>query len=435
MSSKLKAKSKELLKLIKKETKSSPLFYTLLEDITFELKPLAPKVALPYTKKLAPAIPVMLELLVKEPNENYRLSLLAFFRAIPLEYLAPELFTTILKAIIEALHWDGNQEVKEEASKILFDHLVLTREVQENPQRAIVFYQLLFEEFSSLEEILQEEVNGRIKIRLTALFTLLARNLFSSSFQEIPFKSRVAIFRRISVLIPESYQLPILDYARKMIINSLPAIFQSLLELIPEEELRFDLIDSFLSRLLDAHDSLPIIYQEMHLSVLYKIASLLGEQYASKVIFKYLQLLETCQRTSHVKIIENFLAKLAREFNYGYRNKLIAYYQPLLKKYKEQKEGAVLSFKKTIPRNCYWCGTPVETQATVCPSCGKELLRCVICKLPISFEDDVGACSFCEAKGHLTHFEEWVKSQGKCPSCLRDLPLEGIVQISKNSSK
>ncbi|MHA1435210.1 MAG: hypothetical protein ACTSO7_15315 [Candidatus Heimdallarchaeota archaeon] len=65
--------------------------------------------------------------------------------------------------------------------------------------------------------------------------------------------------------------------------------------------------------------------------------------------------------------------------------------------------------------------------STTCTSCGKEILKCVVCKLPISFGEEIGKCSLCEAKGHLVHMEEWVKTQGKCPYCQQELPLQGVI--------
>ncbi|MBN1329729.1 MAG: hypothetical protein JXA54_09675 [Candidatus Heimdallarchaeota archaeon] len=78
--------------------------------------------------------------------------------------------------------------------------------------------------------------------------------------------------------------------------------------------------------------------------------------------------------------------------------------------------------------SCYHCGFPIESTTKVCPDCKSEILQCAVCKLPISFGDDIGICSLCEATGHLAHMQEWVKIQGKCPLCLQKLPLKGIIQ-------
>jgi len=79
---------------------------------------------------------------------------------------------------------------------------------------------------------------------------------------------------------------------------------------------------------------------------------------------------------------------------------------------------------------CYYCGNPFESvDLTHCSSCEKEIQKCIVCKLPISFGEDAGKCSLCEAIAHLNHFEEWLKTQGKCPQCLQKLPVEGIVPL------
>ena len=81
---------------------------------------------------------------------------------------------------------------------------------------------------------------------------------------------------------------------------------------------------------------------------------------------------------------------------------------------------------------CFYCGTPFDSiDQTICSSCEKEILKCSVCKLPISFGEDIGQCTLCESKGHLVHMEEWVKTQGKCPSCLQEIPLQGIEPIKE----
>ncbi len=85
--------------------------------------------------------------------------------------------------------------------------------------------------------------------------------------------------------------------------------------------------------------------------------------------------------------------------------------------------------------NCYYCGHPLEREEQICPDCNNEQIICSVCKLPVVFGDDVGSCSLCEAKGHLIHLQEWIKTQGKCPVCLQSLPLEGIVPEEVNRTK
>ncbi|MHA1200301.1 MAG: hypothetical protein ACTSQF_13325, partial [Candidatus Heimdallarchaeaceae archaeon] len=85
--------------------------------------------------------------------------------------------------------------------------------------------------------------------------------------------------------------------------------------------------------------------------------------------------------------------------------------------------------------SCYQCGFPIERSTEVCPDCKSDIPNCVVCKLPISFGDEIGSCSLCEAPGHLSHLQEWVKTQGKCPVCLQKLPVEGIVPEETKQKK
>ena len=77
-----------------------------------------------------------------------------------------------------------------------------------------------------------------------------------------------------------------------------------------------------------------------------------------------------------------------------------------------------------IPRyghfHCPNCQEIIEDRsANTCPSCGEAVLRCIVCKLPISSDDGIGKCSQCEGLAHLSHLQEWVKVNGTCPSCLQ----------------
>lgn len=102
---------------------------------------------------------------------------------------------------------------------------------------------------------------------------------------------------------------------------------------------------------------------------------------------------------------------------------------------KEDTDGIINDLKVKYS-TCYYCGTPIDSiDIKQCSSCQEEILKCSICKLPISFGEEIGKCSLCEAKGHLTHMEEWVKTQGKCPICLQDLPLQGIVPLIEELKK
>lgn len=79
---------------------------------------------------------------------------------------------------------------------------------------------------------------------------------------------------------------------------------------------------------------------------------------------------------------------------------------------------------------CYYCGYPIEKDSKTCSSCNIVVLSCMVCKLPISFGEEPGKCRFCEGASHLSHLQEWVKVKGKCPTCLKELTVEGIDQVT-----
>ncbi|MCE7745771.1 MAG: hypothetical protein GPJ52_11630 [Candidatus Heimdallarchaeota archaeon] len=84
---------------------------------------------------------------------------------------------------------------------------------------------------------------------------------------------------------------------------------------------------------------------------------------------------------------------------------------------------------KTKYYACYFCGELLERDTPICSACKKEVLICIVCKLPISFGDELGKCSLCEGLAHYVHFHEWLKVMGFCPNCSENIPIEGIVPI------
>lgn len=79
--------------------------------------------------------------------------------------------------------------------------------------------------------------------------------------------------------------------------------------------------------------------------------------------------------------------------------------------------------------SCRHCGYPIDKDSIMCEDCGEEVLRCVVCKLPVSLGDGIGQCSLCQAQGHIDHMQEWVSEKNKCPYCLQEMPIESIIPI------
>jgi len=100
---------------------------------------------------------------------------------------------------------------------------------------------------------------------------------------------------------------------------------------------------------------------------------------------------------------------------------------------KQIKEPIKLDTKPKV--TCFYCGSPMQINQEICYYCQENSLKCSVCKLTINFGDAVGQCTLCDAKGHLIHMQEWVKTQGKCPVCLQALSIEGIVPEEIHKAK
>lgn len=84
---------------------------------------------------------------------------------------------------------------------------------------------------------------------------------------------------------------------------------------------------------------------------------------------------------------------------------------------------------------CYFCGNPINKEDNICSGCGEKVVYCSVCKLNINFGEDTAKCPLCERFAHITHLQEWVKTQGKCPCCLQEIPIEGVVPVTKQLKK
>ena len=84
---------------------------------------------------------------------------------------------------------------------------------------------------------------------------------------------------------------------------------------------------------------------------------------------------------------------------------------------------------------CYYCGIDIDKDAKVCENCGKEILKCNVCRLPISFAEEFSQCKHCKTKAHISHLKEWVKVKGKCPTCQKNLTADDIQPIYEVANK
>lgn len=90
---------------------------------------------------------------------------------------------------------------------------------------------------------------------------------------------------------------------------------------------------------------------------------------------------------------------------------------------------------KSLHYNCYFCGYKLDRNSETCSSCGKDVMICFVCNLPISFEDKLGKCSLCGESAHLVHFQEWLKVLGLCPKCDQKLTPEGVIPITEENKE
>ncbi|MBD3189117.1 MAG: hypothetical protein GF308_00655 [Candidatus Heimdallarchaeota archaeon] len=126
------------------------------------------------------------------------------------------------------------------------------------------------------------------------------------------------------------------------------------------------------------------------------------------------------------------LENLAKQLSFSV-SALKDWLQTLPKKFGYEIIGTEIIFiePSKLPKalTCFYCGAPLSKEQEKCLDCGRAVLQCVVCKLPICFGEAIGKCSLCEAKGHLTHLQEWVKTQGKCPKCLQEkIDFKGLVR-------
>ncbi|MHA1220872.1 MAG: hypothetical protein ACTSQB_03995 [Candidatus Heimdallarchaeota archaeon] len=82
--------------------------------------------------------------------------------------------------------------------------------------------------------------------------------------------------------------------------------------------------------------------------------------------------------------------------------------------------------------SCFFCGAPLDKGADFCHACTKDVLKCAVCKLLISHGDPIATCPKCDSKGHLSHLHEWIKTQGKCPTCLQEIKLRNLIVSADN---
>jgi WD40 repeat protein len=88
-----------------------------------------------------------------------------------------------------------------------------------------------------------------------------------------------------------------------------------------------------------------------------------------------------------------------------------------------------------LNQTCFYCGEPITPEAIYCPGCHEEIATCAVCKLSIDFDNEVGVCVYCGAKGHLNHMKEAIKITGFCPVCRKAMDWDSELTVFKREPK
>jgi len=256
-------------------------------------------------------------------------------------------------------------------------------------------------------------------------------------------------FERIIKLDPENtnafFELGLL-YDEKGEINIAISYFEKVIEIEPDEVSTYYNLGQIYCE--NGNLNLAINYLEKAIELKPEDEEILTDlaELKEKLAVKKHKFTQLEERLNH--IIKNYsrisLKSLAKMLNFKTTFELQQFVVDLSGEKSYYIEGEYLVIPKNIEYKkskheakliCFYCGLPLEFGEEKCSSCNKAIIKCNVCKLAISFGDEAGKCSLCESIGHMDHFQEWVKTQGKCPTCMQKLPIDGIVPISEEIKK
>ena len=66
---------------------------------------------------------------------------------------------------------------------------------------------------------------------------------------------------------------------------------------------------------------------------------------------------------------------------------------------------------------CPDCKENIPKKSKFCPECGSALNTCPICQKQILKHENLAKCPYCEAKFHLEHILNLLKTSNLCPNC------------------
>ncbi len=70
-----------------------------------------------------------------------------------------------------------------------------------------------------------------------------------------------------------------------------------------------------------------------------------------------------------------------------------------------------------VKGKCTNCDKDILLGSQVCDSCEKEVIRCMICKLPLKKGQKLSECPNCKNPAHEDHWNLWINQKHNCPLC------------------
>ncbi|NHJ87616.1 MAG: hypothetical protein FK734_19300 [Asgard group archaeon] len=444
------------------------------------------------------SLPVLLEACVEDPDLYVRAEAVRSLGKLKakeatevlIDLLHKEDDYNFLVEVIEALGKIGGEDIVQELEKILDDDInedVRVKALQTlvemgSESSATIILALLFEDYNTTIRKEAGKALGYIgsKVVIPELIEFITNEVEDIELLEIVKNSLLMLGAKgyasaLIGLIKNCDEIEIRDKATKLIVDIDPMLAIPELIIIMEDEdpLVRSLAAFMLSsigkklgfsdyeQLLSAYKSDALKRNLANKQLQYEIeqkrkeiltkqktdeaeAALQAEREANlrKIIKRYseisLERMASLLKFKETLELEKWLLDLPDELAFKVQKDVVKIPQLLQDETVEAEEAInriVDSFKVISNYTCHICGYPIASDFKLCPDCGEEILRCEVCKLPISLGDEIGYCSLCEAKGHLSHIQEWVKTNGNCPHCLQKISISMVVPIRTDIKK
>ena len=88
--------------------------------------------------------------------------------------------------------------------------------------------------------------------------------------------------------------------------------------------------------------------------------------------------------------------------------------------------------RKLVSRtfHCPFCDGKIKKTTQFCPHCGRAVITCWVCTLPIQADEEVATCPHCSNIFHYSHLNAWIQMKQVCPVCKKP-----IIALSKKQFK